>query len=201
MIIGITGGIGSGKSQVANYWSMLFRLRSLNLDDLCQQLLLKERPGWLAIKNEFGDKRFFTDAGELDRKSLRRAIFVDSALRCRVDRCLHPLVKAEMRSICTKGSDDLWLVEIPLLFEVGWEDEVDTVVVVSADLSTRVMRIMVRDNVSEQEAFMAINVQKTMDEKVKKADFVIKNNGVWIDTCRQVLSLGRLLCKKTKTFL
>ena len=201
MIIGITGGIGSGKSRVARYWSMAFRLKLLNLDGLCRQLLLKEKPGWLAIKNELGDKRFFTDTGELDRKNLRRAIFVDSALRDRVDRRLHPLVKAKMADICRqndKGNDNstLWVVEIPLLFEAGWQDEVETVIVVYADISTRISRIMDRDGVSEEEAFMAVSSQKTLEEKAEQADFVIENDDTWLSTCRQVLFLGRLLGKK-----
>ncbi len=197
MIIGITGGIGSGKSRVAGYWSMMFCLKLLSLDEICRQLLVKEKPGWLAIKNEFGDKFFSAAYGELDRKKLRREIFADSALRGRVDSCLHPLVKEEMTGICKKGNKGtVWLVEIPLLFEAGWQSEVDLVVVVYADISTRVARVVGRDGVSDREALKAIDAQKTMEEKVEKADCVIKNNGSWLETCRQVLSLGRLLDKK-----
>jgi dephospho-CoA kinase len=198
MIIGITGCIGSGKSSVAGYWSMMFRLKLLNLDEVCRRLLIKEKPGWLAIKDEFGDKRFFTNTGELDRKKFRRAIFADSALRGRVDRCLHPLVKMEMINTCKKNSNTVWLVEIPLLFEAGWQGEVDVIVVVSADISTRVARVVGRDGVSAGEAIEAVKAQESMDEKVRKADFVIKNEGTWLNTCRQILSFGRLINRKSK---
>lgn len=175
---------------------MVFRLKSLNLDEVCRRLLITGNPGWLAIKSEFGDKRFFRDSGELDRKSFRCQIFSDSALRKRVDRCLHPLVKAEMDDICKNGSCATWLVEIPLLFEAGWQDEVDTVIVVDADIETRITRIMARDGVSEGETLRAINGQKPMEEKIERADFVIKNDGAWPDTCLQVLSIGRLVGRK-----
>lgn len=191
MIIGITGGIGSGKSRVVQLWSFFFDLPLLDLDDICRQLLKKEHPGWLGLRKWFGN-RFFDQDGNLDRAAFRQAIFTDNVLRNEVDSLLHPLAKSCMRDQCRQMSASIILVEIPLLFEAEWQQEIDRVVVVFADQATRCARIVARDGVSWKESAQAIGSQAPLGEKAMVADHVIENNGAWPDTSLQVLHLGRL---------
>jgi len=191
MIIGITGGIGSGKSRVAGFWSTFFGIPLVDLDVICRELLVKGRPGWQALRAQFNN-RFFEENGNLDRVVFRKAIFADDLLRKTVDDVLHPLAKLSMKEQCRQGSGEIHLVEIPLLYEAGWQQDVDRVVLVVADQATRLARIIARDNVSEQESVQAIRAQSPLAQKALVADHVIENNGAWAATCLQVLHLGRL---------
>jgi len=189
--IGITGGIGSGKSSVAGYWAAQFNLPLINLDQICRELLVRDNPGWLALKEELPEN-FFHGNGDLDRKRLRRALFADSQLRARVDNLLHPLARSHMHGAVTRADAGVVLLEIPLLFEAGWEDDVDRVVLVYAHESARIHRVARRDSVPHHEAKQALAVQASLAQKIYAADHVIDNCDAWPDTCLQVRHLGRL---------
>jgi dephospho-CoA kinase len=191
MIIGITGGIGSGKSRVANYWSRVFDLSLIDLDKICRGLLTRGQPGWLALKKQFGS-RFFQLDDHLDRSAFRQALFCEESLRDKVNDLLHPLAKSCMKKEFQRNADTVVLVEIPLLFEAGWQQEVDKIVVVFADREARCARLMVRDGVTREEACQAMRIQLLLEEKIMAADNVVDNSGFWGDTCLQILHLGRL---------
>jgi dephospho-CoA kinase len=89
-------------------------------------------------------------------------------------------------------ADSVILVEIPLLFEAGWQQEVDKIIVVFADQKKRCARLMVRDGLTENEAYQAMRVQWFLEEKIMVADNVVDNSGFWGDTCLQILHLGRV---------
>ena len=190
MIIGITGGIGSGKSRVANFWSSFFDHPLLDLDILCRQILDKEQPGWLALHRRFGT-RFFDQDDSLDRAAFRTAIFNDDSLRNEVNRLLQPLARSRMRKQCSRLEGGTILIEIPLLFEAGWQQDVDRIVVVYADTLTRSRRIMARDGVSEQHCCRVLGAQDPLEEKCMAADHVIDNSGPWVETWLQVMHLGQ----------
>ena len=182
-LIGITGGIGSGKSRVCRFLADLCGWPLLDLDQICRTLLLPEMPGWLALRQALG-RDFFTTAGELNRPKLREAIFADAALRQQVDRLLHPLAKQEMAAQAARLN--ALLVEIPLLFEAGWQDSVSRIVVVYADEAVRLRRIMERDQVSEEQARRAIAAQMPLEDKARLADYLVDNSGDWEETCEQL---------------
>lgn len=191
MIIGITGGIGSGKTRVAQFWSHYFNLPLLDLDDICKTLMEKGHPGWQVLRQRFGS-RYFTQNGDLDRPAFRKALFNNQLLRKQVDSLLHPLARSSMQGSLRQMDGSVFLVEIPLLFEAGWESEVDRVVVVYADLISRRWRIVTRDNVSEVESDLAIRSQTPLEQKVMTADHVIENSGPWAESCLQIIHLGRI---------
>jgi len=195
MIIGITGGIGSGKSRVANSWASFFDHPLLDLDILCRQLLDKEQPGWLALHKRFG-VRFFDQSGCLDRAAFRATIFDDDSLRDEVNLLLHPLARSCMRKRCRRLEGRTVLIEIPLLFEAGWQQDVDRIVVVYADTATRSNRIMARDGVSEQECLRALGAQDSLEEKAMAADHVLDNSGQWVETWLQIMHLGQLYVER-----
>ena len=192
--IGITGGIGSGKSRVCNYLAKLCRLPIVDLDQICRQLLVQGASGWLALKENI-DECFFGPSGELDRIAFRAALFAEDSLRSRVDALLHPLARVEMAKQVS-AIDGSVLVEIPLLFEAGWRKDVQQVVVVYADPVVRLQRIVGRDHISAEQARQAISAQRCLVEKALSAHHVIDNSFSWPDTCLQLRHLaGCLGCR------
>ncbi len=191
-VIGITGGIGSGKSRVCSYLAKLCQLPVIDLDQICKQLLLMGEPGWLALKEALG-KKFFSPTGELDRMVLRNVLFTDDELRHQVDALLHPLARLEMKRQAGAEDDRLVLAEIPLLFEAGWQKDVSQIVVVYADSPACLQRIVERDHVSEHQARQAIEAQQCLREKALQANHVINNSRDWQETCVQIRHLADCL--------
>lgn len=188
-LIGITGGIGSGKSRACRFLADLVGWPLLDIDQICRALLQPDMPGWLALRQALG-RAFFT-AGELNRPKLREAIFADAALRQQVDCLLHPLAQQAMLQQAGQQNTPLILAEIPLLFEAGWQDSVSQIVVVYADETVRLRRIMERDQVSEEQAWRAIAAQMPLADKARLADHLIDNSSVWESTCAQLRHVAK----------
>ncbi len=189
MLIGITGGICSGKSRVAAYWSRVFQVPCIDLDAICRHLLAIRQPGWQALQKRYGNEYFASD-GQLDRKRFRAAIFADQALREEIDSILHPLASVDMRAQYSRMDEPVVLAEIPLLFEADWGHDVDRIVVVYAGRQLRRSRIVLRDQVNGDEADQAISIQWPLMRKILAADHVIDNSGAWPNTCLQIIHLG-----------
>ena len=192
-ILGITGGIGSGKSTVSRLLASYCLAPVIDLDQCCRDLLTVDRPGWLALRQHLGSM-FFLDSGEVDRKVLRERIFADADFRRQVEGVLHPLVRTIMRAELGRHHSELILIEIPLLYEVGWQGEVNGVLVVYARPGVQCCRIMRRDGASRRNATLAIASQQKLSEKAKRADYVIDNSGSWVATRDQVIGLAHQLC-------
>jgi len=192
-IIGITGGIGTGESRVCHYLAELCQLPIIDLDLICKQLLQPAAPGWQAIEELTGGK--FLSAGparEIDRPAFRKALFLDNAFRKQVDALLHPLARSEMAEQIARA-DSAVLVEVPLLFEAGWQEDVGKIIVVYADREVQVQRIISRDHVSGQQAQQAVAAQFSLAEKAKLADYVIDNSLSWQNSCHQLQKLADCL--------
>lgn len=189
--IGITGGIGSGKSRVCGYLAQLCRLPIVDLDVICRQLLEPGAAGWLALKENI-DQSYFGPAGDLDRTAFRTALFADERLRNRVDALVHPLARVELtRQVSGVGGPVL--AEIPLLFESGWHGDVQQIVVVYADPSVCRQRIIDRDHVTFEQAGQAVAAQYPLVDKAMQAHHVIDNSNCWQDTCLQLRHLADCL--------
>jgi dephospho-CoA kinase len=176
--VAVTGGAGSGKSFVCN------RLKDLGIKIISSDTLAREAvaPGSTAhekILKRFGAKVVLSD-GTLNRQMLRRIIVIDSAARRSLEQFIHPeilkLMEQKMAQAQQRG-DRVVVVEVPLLFELGMEEQFDLVVVVSANRKLRVKRLMERDNVSRDQAEELLNVQMPDQEKVERAGFVLSNDG------------------------
>ncbi len=194
-ILGITGGIGSGKSCVSRLLSSYCLAPLIDVDQCCRHLLDIDQPGWLALHAAF-DEAFLLPNGAIDRVALRQRIFHDSDLRQQVNALLHPLVREEMRKKIARQSGALVLVEIPLLYEACWQEEVDAVLVVYARPAVRCCRIMHRDGISRKEAVHAMAAQLSLTEKAEHAHYVIDNSGDWIFTRSQVVALEKVLAER-----
>jgi len=191
-ILGITGGIGSGKSSVGRLLASYCLAPLIDVDQCCRHLLEIGQPGWRALRAVFG-QRFFQPDGSVDRPALRRHVFADADIRCQVDTLLHPLAREALRAQVGGQRSPLILVEIPLLYEAGWRDEVDAVLVVYARRGARCCRIMRRDGVTRREAARAIAAQMSLEDKAARAELVIDNSGRWQESRVRAVSLGDTL--------
>jgi dephospho-CoA kinase len=194
--IGLTGGIASGKSQVAEMLAAMLGCVHIDADEVCRQLLEPREEGWQEFIRVFGSQ-YFTEKGCVNRPLLRKCIFADEELRLQVNEVIHPLVKrkivAQMKRILESAENSRVLVEVPLLYEIQWENLFDTVVVVYADYETCLRRLMKRDGVKRDVAVKELESQLPLSEKVLKGDYVIDNSGVLSDSSNQVMHLADLL--------
>lgn len=195
-ILGVTGGIGSGKSSVATALSWVSGAFMVSADAVCRTLLEPGAAGWQALRKEYGNSFLLAD-GSLNRPLLRRALFADDLLRRGIENLLHPLVRSTIARIVAgespRGEEAArFVVEVPLLYEAGWEDDFAGIVVVYADDEQCRRRLMLRDRISEDEARQAIGTQMSLAAKAMLADHVIDNSGVWPDTMLQILHLRGL---------
>lgn len=196
--IGLTGGIASGKSSVARKLAKLLGCEHLDADAVCRQLLEPHEKGWQEFTGAFGTK-YLSEDGSINRPLLRNDLFADDAFRQKLNAIIHPLVKSvitiRMNEIIASGPGMKVLVEVPLLYEVNWEELFDTVIVVYADYDTCLNRLMLRDGVVRAAAEKELESQWPLSEKVMKADHVIDNSGFLPETESQVEHLAELLQK------
>jgi len=193
--VGLTGGIGSGKSTVSRSFARL-GAQVLDADEVARELVLPGKPAWTKLRQTFGSEFFHPD-GRLNRSKLRRLVFADPEQRGRLNAIVHPEVMREidLRSgqLTSSVKDAVVLVDVPLLLEVGVAHRFDKVVVVYASESVQIKRLMQRDGLSREEASQALSVQMDLREKVEQADFVIDNSGTLEETQNQVGQVWREL--------
>lgn len=181
-IIGLTGGIGSGKTA----FSALLRARGaavINADRLARDVVAPGSPGLAEIVGTFGEE-VLDASGGLDRKRMAARVFSDPAARVKLEKIVHPLVRAAMADEVQRLSEagtPLVLYDVPLLYEAGRERDVDAVVVVWAPHEAQLARLAARDGLSAAEAEARMAAQLPLDEKARRADFVVVNDGTLED--------------------
>jgi dephospho-CoA kinase len=190
-LIAVTGGIGSGKSRVSRYWAACAGLPLIDIDAICAKLLEKGNAGWQAIRDELGND-YFLPGGSLNRKMLRCDLFADEGIRQRVNALMHPLARQKMNETASRLRGRDVLVDVPLLFEAGWEESFDRLVVVYACAATCCRRVAGRDRITPVEAGQAMHAQFPMEEKVMRADHVVNNSGNWTSTVLEIRHLASL---------
>ncbi len=187
MLVGLTGGFGCGKSTVLKLFERL-GATVLSADSIVHDLL-KRAEVKDSIVEMFGPDILLK--GEIDRKKLSKKVFYDETKRKKLEQLLHPLVLETIEQIYKKAANPtcnteiIMVVEIPLLFETGFDKGVDAVVVVRAEAD--VVRERLRRNAfSDEEIRVRAAAQFPIDEKASRADYVIDNSGSLEDTERQV---------------
>src|SRR5699024_1852040 len=175
-IIGLTGGIASGKTTVSDYLKKQGYV-VLDADAYSKKTTAKNGPAIPAIIEAFGAD-IVDEAGELDRKKLGSIIFNDADKRRELNEIVHPLIRemmnADEEKYIQKGHV---LLDIPLLFENGLNERCDYVVTVFVDRDTQIKRLTARNDLTVEEAEARINSQMPLTEKVQKSDFRLDNNG------------------------
>jgi dephospho-CoA kinase len=193
--VGLTGGIASGKSTVCEVFNRLGAM-VLDADTVAREVVLPGRSAWTKLRQTLGSE-FFCPDGNLNRRRLRKLIFSDPIKRRQVNAIVHPEVMREInrkyQHLSAVAPDMVFLVDVPLLLEVGAAGRFDRVLVVYAAEDVQIDRLMRRDGLSRREANQALGVQTPLREKVKLADFVIDNNGTLKETQAQVEKVWREL--------
>ncbi|MGD0492182.1 MAG: dephospho-CoA kinase [Steroidobacteraceae bacterium] len=174
--IGLTGGIASGKSTVERRLTEL-GVPVINADDSARAVVAPGQPGLAAVTERFGNA-VLTQDGELDRAALRALIFQSPDKRRDLEAILHPLIRVHMDRQALTAVGPYLVLSIPLLVESGTaRDRVDRILVVDADESQQVQRLMSRDSVSEGEARSILAAQASRADRLKAADDVLVNSG------------------------
>ena len=186
-IIGLTGGIATGKSRVARIMEALGGV-IVDADQLAREAVWPGEPAYLSIVAEFGEGIVNPDR-TINRQALGKIVFADPAARRRLERITHPAIAllAEQRlDALRKAGTQVVVYMAPLLIEAGVTSRVDEIWVVYADWETQVARLILRDGISRDEALQRLAAQMPMEEKRTYGRIVIDNSGTPEETERQV---------------
>lgn len=175
MILGLTGGIATGKSTVVKVFKEL-GFPVVDADVIAREVVEVGRPALAKIVSTFGTEMLQPD-GSLDRKKLGALVFSDEEKRQKLNALLSPFLREAILSQIEKKKDraSLVVVDIPLLYEGGYENDMDQVAVVYVPETIQLDRLMERDHLTEQEAWQRINSQLSIEQKKQKADIVFDN--------------------------
>ncbi len=197
--VGLTGGVGSGKSTVAGMFARL-GTPLLDADVIARELVIPGTPALARIVEVFG-AAILTAQGILDRPRLRHIIFSDAARRKALEAILHPPIRAAMHERVAKLAGPYCVLCIPLLLETGQQAEVDRILVVDTPHSLQYRRVMARDGLSAAEAAAMMRAQLGWRERLARADDVIVNDKGLAELERRVNELDGLYKKLAATGL
>ncbi|AHF06568.1 dephospho-CoA kinase [Desulfitobacterium metallireducens] len=189
-VIGLTGGIGSGKSSVAS-WLKEHNISVLDADQTVHQLLAEDQTTISRVAQTFGDD-ILDSQGKIDRKGLGAKIFRNDEARKRLEGILHPLVRGKLFSdqmALAAAGVKVCVWDVPLLFEAGFNTAMDEVWVVWVSPQVQLERVMKRDSFTRAEAELRISAQWSLEDKTKLADVLIDNSGTWENTVDQLEEL------------
>lgn len=200
LIVGLTGGIASGKNSVAKQF-LEFGAFIIDADLVARVLVVPGSEAWHEIVNTFGQE-IVDERDEIDRGKLGKIIFTNPTKREKLNKILHPKIIAqewkEVSKIKETNPEALIIINAALLIESGSYKDVDTVILLSSEKKTAIQRIVARDGLSEEEALARFNSQMSLSAKKKYADFIIENDGSLEDLKKKVVTLTRKLKRQYK---
>jgi len=187
LIVGLTGGIASGKSLVAKVFRDL-GAHVIDADKIVHELLEPGQQAWEEVVGYFGPEILFPDR-TIDRRKLGEIVFKSAEKRAWLNQCLHPKVfevyTAHVKHLCARAPHDIVVLDAALLIETGYHKKMDRVVVVYAGPEQQMERLTSRDRFSREQALARMRSQMPLGEKRKQADFVIENTGTREETEQQ----------------
>ncbi|MGM0508768.1 MAG: dephospho-CoA kinase [Fusobacteriota bacterium] len=180
MILGLTGGIATGKSTVTKMIDENYDVKIIDVDMIAKNITQKYEI-IQKIKNDFGDRIINKKNGNINRKKLRKIVFSDEKKLQNLNNITHPAILDEVRNKIKKYKElkELIIVDMPLLFEVDFQSEVDKVLLVSCSKENQLKRLEKRDGISKKLAKNMIESQMSLEKKKKKSDYIINNNGTF----------------------
>jgi len=187
--IGLTGGIASGKSTVADMFGDL-GVPVIDTDVIAREVVRPGQPALREIRDTFGDDVFAAD-GTLDRAAMRSLVFGDEEARRRLEAILHPKIGKATVDQADAAGGEYQIIVVPLLVESSLRAFVDRVLVVDCGEETQVARLLARDAESEAQARRMLAAQSSRAERLAIADDVVSNDGDLEDTREQVRALHR----------
>lgn len=185
--VGLTGGIASGKTAVANSFAKL-GCSIIDTDLISREVVAVGKPGLLKVRKAFGP-HVISDSGELDRSLVRTLIFADPKKKRQLEGILHPLIRARAIEKLNALSAPYAIVVVPLLVETGFASLVDRVTVVDCPRRTQLDRLIERDGIDLIQAKSILNAQAKRNVRLAHADDVINNGGDLENTHRRILEL------------
>ena len=172
-IVGLTGGIGSGKSTVAQHFIEL-GITCIDADLTAREVVQPGEPALDAISQHFGEAILLAD-GSLDRRKLREDIFANPSARAWLNKLLHPLIRQRMLQQCQQANGPYCILMVPLLFENNLQSLVQRTLVIDVDEATQIRRTMQRDKTTEEQVKAIIATQCSRQQRLILADDVILN--------------------------
>lgn len=188
--VGLTGGIGCGKSTVAKIFADL-NVPVLDADDIAHRLVEKGQPALAQIQQAFGPDILNPD-GSLDRKNLRDRVFSDLKQKQKLESILHPLIYKALQAELEQLTTAYCIISIPLLFETGMTHFVDRVLVIDCPVETQIERVKVRDNLTIERIQSIIDSQVSRAFRKAQADDLIDNSDTDYRLAEQVKKLHNL---------
>ena len=185
--VALTGGIATGKSHVLAVFTAL-GVPTIDADILAREAVAPGTTGFEAVKARFGPS-ILDPSGALDRRKLGDIVFADAQARRDLEAIIHPAVVAAIDRWFTGlegAAAGFAIADIPLLFETGREHQYDIIIVTACELQTQIRRLVARDRVTDTEARQRISAQLPIEEKVRRADYVIRTDGMVAETNAQV---------------
>ena len=196
LVIGLTGGIASGKSSVSKILSDL-GAAIIDADAIARTIVEPGKPALRQIIQHFGEAIIQAD-GSLNRRKLGDIVFADSVQREKLENITHPAIWQEVNRQVTAAQamgSKVAVLDVPLLFETGWDKKVDSVWVVYVQRQTQIERLMKRDNLTQSKAEQRIDSQLSLEIKIQRADVIIDNSGTPDETRYQVAAAWHELMK------
>jgi dephospho-CoA kinase len=189
MIIGLTGGIGSGKSVAAAIFKDL-GIDSIDADDLARDSLNINSKGYKLFINEFGEK-YLDENKDINRELLRKDIFNNPVTKIKLENLIHPLVRSGIQAFINSSKSDYCIIVVPLIYETSSSKLYDRILVIDCDIDAQIERTSKRDNQTINEIENILDKQATREERISIADEVILNNGSIEHLRKSVLNMHK----------
>ena len=191
MIVGLTGGIGSGKSAAAKIFVEL-GIDVIDADELSKNVLMENQNAKKIFVEKFGQK-YINSNDEIDRELLREDIFKDDKKRKDLEGIIHPIVREEISEFVVNSKSIYKIIMVPLILETNTVDAYEKIVVVDCDLDKQIKRASRRDDVSKENVENIIKNQASREERLSIADQVIMNNASLDDLRLEVIKVHQKL--------
>ena len=195
-VIGISGGIGSGKTTVTDMFAK-HGIDVIDADVIARKMVEPGSPALKAIVNKFGQS-VLDESGDLDRAKLRFLVFNNSENKSWINQLLHPAIVQQMLLQTQQAKSAYCLLSVPLLVENKLYEQVNRVVIVDVDEQTQLQRTLLRDKTNEEQIRAIMRAQATRQQRLVVADDVIDNNGKTNDLDKQVAQLHKQYLQAAK---
>jgi dephospho-CoA kinase len=195
-LVGLTGGIASGKSYVSSLLAE-FGASTVDADQVAREVVVPGSTGLVQVVGAFGFE-ILQPSGELDRTKLGNLVFADPEKRIELEKILHPLIKARTTQLISEQVSDIVVYAVPLLFEANVDYPFDAIMTVEAGVENQVSRLMHSRQMAEADAKKRVEAQTSSAHSVTRANFVIDSSGTKDQTRLQVVEVWKQLLDAAK---